>query len=102
MGAQTNRNSGGTPPPEREANKPTMQRSEDESPEYVVARRRSVRVDGKTLGPGQAVVLPDPEIKHLLQTGFVVPVEVEPSVGIGVSVGGLQIKGGRRPGGAIA
>lgn len=66
--------------------------------EYVVARGRSLQVAGKFVGPGTPVELPDDEVEHLLLAGFIVLASDQEESGQGVSVGGLQIKGGKRPG----
>jgi len=92
MAAQR-REAGGSPPPDRELSGATQ---------YVVAPRRTVMVDKKPLSPGSPVDLPAGELAHLAAAGFVVAVQEEPSTGAGVRVGGLQIKGGRRPGAKVA
>lgn len=70
---------------------------------YVVARRRTVKVDGKSFGPGQTVAPPESDIPHLLQLGFIVEVKDDADEGAqGVSVGGLQIRGGKKPGASVA
>ena len=70
---------------------------------YAVARGRTVNVDGKSFGPGQAVNPPADDIPHLLKCGFIVPADAENDASTqGVRVGGLQIRGGTRPGASIA
>lgn len=69
---------------------------------YVVANRRTVWVEGKKLGPGSAVDLPADEREHLVKAGFIVAAADEPESGVGVRVGGLQIRGGRKPGGVVS
>lgn len=66
--------------------------------EYVVARGRSLQVGGKFIMPGTPVNLPEDEIPHLVLSGFIVRASDQDESGQGVSVGGLQIKGGKRPG----
>lgn len=102
MAGPTKRESGVTPTPDRDPNEQPLDHAEQVSPEYVVARGRSVRVAGKLLGPGQPVDLPKGTLTRLQQAGFIVPVAVEPAAEGGVRVGGLQIRGGRRPGAQIA
>lgn len=80
---------------------PTAKRAPD-APEYVVAQGRTVYVGSKALGPGEPVEFPKDEIAHLLTAGFVTRTDAEVSIGAGVQVGGLQIKGGRKPGGVVA
>ncbi|WP_157130282.1 hypothetical protein [Burkholderia pseudomallei] len=93
MAGPQKRDSGGSPPPDRES---------IAASEYVVARGRSLMVDGKLHGPGAAISLPTDELDHLLAAGFVSRSEPEQSSGPGVRVGGLQIKGGRKPGATVA
>ncbi|MFM0243789.1 hypothetical protein [Paraburkholderia sediminicola] len=70
---------------------------------YAVARGRTVKVDGKSFGPGQPVNPPDDDIPHLLKIGFIVSVDAEGDVpAAGIRVGGLQIRGGTRPGASVA
>lgn len=70
---------------------------------YAVARGRTVNVDGKSFGPGQAVNPPADDIPHLLKCGFIVPADAENDMPThGVRVGGLQIRGGTRPGASVA
>jgi hypothetical protein len=70
---------------------------------YVVARRRTVKVDGKSFGPGQSVTPPDADVAHLLRLGFILEARDDADAGAqGVSVGGLQIRGGTRPGASVA
>lgn len=77
-------------------------KKEAEKPQYVVARGRTVRVDGKSVGPGEPVNgLSPADLDHLLVAGFVTKAVAE-DVGVGVKVGGLQIKGGRKPAGMVA
>lgn len=77
-------------------------RKEAEKPQYVVARGRTVHVDGKAVGPGEPVSgLSAADLDHLLTAGFVVKAATE-DASAGIKVGGLQIKGGRRPAGTIA
>jgi hypothetical protein len=102
MAGQSKRDPGGAPPPDRDLNEPTNELEAQSSPEFVVARGRTVQVAGKPQGPGTPIDLPEDELEHLLAAGFIVRIAEEPSVGAGVRVGGLQIKGGRKPGGTIA
>jgi hypothetical protein len=52
----------------------------------VVARGRTVEVDGKGFGPGETVSLPESEVAHLRKLGyFVAPVDPAPA-NEGVSV----------------
>ncbi|MEX3691880.1 hypothetical protein AB3X91_09060 [Paraburkholderia sp. BR14263] len=69
---------------------------------YVVAPGRSVRVDGKSCGPGTPVNLDRAEGERLRAGGFVVRAGTESKGGAGVSVGGLRIQGGRKPGTKLA
>ena len=70
---------------------------------YVVARGRTVNVDGKSFGPGQSVTPPVDDIPHLQKCGFIVPTDGESDApAAGVRVGGLQIRGGTRPGASVA
>jgi hypothetical protein len=67
---------------------------------HIVARGRSVLHGGKTYGPGATVPdLSKEEVAWLLQAKFLVRTADTPNTGKGVSVGGLRIVGGRRPGG---
>jgi hypothetical protein len=102
MGGQAKRESGGAPTPDRNPNDQPCDHSEQAAPDYVVARGRSVYIEGKSYGPGSPVELPDAQLKHLLQAGFIAPSVVEPTAAVGVRVGGLQIRGGRKPGAHIA
>lgn len=71
--------------------------------EYVVARGRTVYVDDVPNGPGRVISMEEGEAAHLVESGFLRPVEdVAATPALGVRVGGLQINGGRRPGGTIA
>jgi hypothetical protein len=71
-------------------------------PEYAVARGRTLDIGGKSIGPGQPVDLPEEDVDHLVSAGFLVKVDGDSQESsFGVRVGGLQIKGGRRPGGAV-
>jgi hypothetical protein len=79
---------------------PTAKRAPD-ALGYVVAQGRTVYVGNKALGPGEPVEFPKDEIEHLLAAGFVARTDAEAPIGAGVQVGGLQIKGGRRPGGVV-
>lgn len=72
-----------------------------ESPSYVVARGRTVSVDGKSIGPGSPVELSAEDADWLLGRGFIVDTAAEDASGGGVSVGGLRINGGRKPGGVV-
>ena len=77
---------------------------DSEKSEYTVARGRTVHVDGKAIGPGQPVSLSASDAEHLIKTGFlIVPAATADSdqPAFGVQVGGLQIKGGRKPGGVV-
>lgn len=70
---------------------------------YVVAPRRTVNVNGKPFGPGQTVNPPAGDVAHLLELGFIVDFKDGSDEPVqGVSVGGLQIRGGKRPGASIA
>lgn len=70
---------------------------------YVVARGRTVNVDGKSFGPGQSITPPAEDVEHLLKSGFIVPVDAENAEATpGVRVGVLQIRGGTRPGASVA
>lgn len=80
---------------------PTAKRA-PEPPEYVVARGRTVYVDNKSVGPGEPVELSKVDIDHLVSAGFVTHAGAEAISGQGVKVGGLQIKGGRKPGASVA
>ncbi|CAJ2714658.1 hypothetical protein [Burkholderia pseudomallei] len=73
-----------------------------EKPQYVVARGRTVHIDGKAVGPGEPVSgLSASDLDYLLVAGFVAKAAAE-DANAGIKVGGLQIKGGRRPAGTIA
>jgi hypothetical protein len=72
-----------------------------ESPEYIVTRGHTVRVDGRTIGPGMPVTLSAEDAEWLLSSGFIVDAAAEASTGGGVAVGGLKIMGGRKPGGVV-
>lgn len=91
MAGPQKREAGGSPPPVHESI----------ATEYVVARGRSLMVGGRFQGPGTPVNLPDEEVDHLLAAGFIARPDVE-ETGAGISVGGLQIKGGRKPGATVA
>lgn len=81
-------------------NQPAKEKAE--KPQYVVARGRTVHIDGKAISPGEPVSgLSAVDLDHLLTAGFVAKVAAE-DASVGVKVGGLQIKGGRRPAGTIA
>jgi hypothetical protein len=72
-------------------------------PAYVVARGRTVNVDGKSFGPGKPVIPPADDIPHLLRCGFIVSADAASDAPTqGVRVGGLQIRGGTRPGASVA
>jgi hypothetical protein len=87
--------------PTKEADKPKVEAVAQ--PAYVVARGRTVSVDGKSIGPGKPVTLAAADIPHLLKGGFIVPAEAESDEPTqGVRVGGLQIRGGTRPGASVA
>jgi hypothetical protein len=70
--------------------------------DYTVARGRTVYVDNKPVGPGGSVAMIAVDAEHLVHAGFLRAAsdDVRP-VSQGVQVGGLQIKGGRRPGGTV-
>ncbi len=70
--------------------------------DYTVARGRTVYVDNKPVGPGGSVAMTKLDAEHLVHAGFLRASsdEVDPA-SHGVQVGGLQIKGGRRPGGTV-
>lgn len=69
---------------------------------YTVARGRTVYVDNKPVGPGGAVAMSAIDAAHLVSAGFLQAASDEVlSTSQGVQVGGLQIKGGRRPGGTV-
>lgn len=93
MGTPQRRDSGGSSPSGRESSGATK---------YVVAPRRTVMVDKRPLSPGSPVDLSSEELERLASAGFVVAVEEESPAGAGIRVGGLQIKGGRRPGAKVA
>lgn len=93
MAGPQKRDAGGSPPPVHES---TL------AAQYVVASGRSLAVDGRLQPPGTPVDLPANELEHLLAAGFVAHADIDQSSGAGVSVGGLQIKGGRKPGAFIA
>jgi len=76
--------------------------ADSEKSEYAVASRRTLHVEGKSIGPGQLVNLSASDIAHLSATGFIVKVGADAATSFGVQVGGLQIKGGRKPGGVVA
>jgi len=79
------------------------QKKDSEKSEYVVAPRRTLWADGRTVGSGQPFTPLESDLNHLVSTGFLVKVlEEESDAGFGVKVGGLQIKGGRKPGGVVA
>ena len=102
MAGPQKRDTGAAPAPVRDSDSPTDELGAKVRPEFVVARGRTVHVDGKPQGPGTVVDLPDDDLEHLLAAGFVVRPAEQAAVGAGVRVGGLQIKGGRKPGGTIA
>lgn len=72
-----------------------------ESPEYIVTRGHTVRVDGKAIGPGMPVTLSAEDAEWLMSSGFIVDPAAESASGGGVAVGGLKIMGGRKPGGVV-
>lgn len=87
--------------PTKEAEKPKVEVGAQTA--YAVARGRTVNVDGKSFGPGQSVNPPADDIPHLLKCGFIVSADAESDAPTrGVRVGGLQIRGGTRPGASIA
>ena len=102
MAGPQKRDTGASPAPDRESNQPKDELGGQDAPEFVVARGRTVHVAGKPQGPGTPIDLPEDEIEHLLATGFVTRVSEKSAIGAGVRVGGLQIKGGRKPGGTVA
>jgi hypothetical protein len=77
-------------------------RKDSAAASYVVARRRTVKVDGKSFGPGQAVTPPADDVAHLLRLGFILEKDEAEAPAQGVSVGGFQIRGGTRPGASVA
>lgn len=72
-----------------------------ESGGFIVARGRTVHVDGQAIKPGQAVELSPEDAEWLQARGFIVPAESLDAAGGGVAVGGLRINGGRKPGGVV-
>lgn len=72
-----------------------------ESPAYVVARGRTVSIEGKSVGPGSPVDLSAEDAEWLLGRGFIVDTSAVSIGAGGVSVGGLRIHGGRKPGGVV-
>lgn len=70
--------------------------------DYAVAHGRTVYVDNKPVGPGGSVVMSAADAAHLVEAGFLCAADDETTpASQGVQVGGLQIKGGRRPGGTV-
>lgn len=102
MAAPQKRETGAAPAPVRDSKPPTDELETKDCLAFVVARGRTVHVNGKPQGPGTAVDLPEDELEHLLAAGFVVRAAEPAPTGAGVRVGGLQIKGGRKPGSTIA
>ena len=72
-----------------------------ESGGFIVARGRTVHVDGLAIKPGQPVDLSPEDAEWLQARGFIVPAESLDATGGGVAVGGLRINGGRKPGGVV-
>lgn len=81
---------------------PRESKANDPVREYVVAPGHTLTTNGrKILRPGDPVLLDDGEMHRLLELGFIVPSTDDSESGGGVSVGGLKVIGGHRPGGVV-